>query len=151
MQRLNAYDESSLSTVKVVTTVMPKPTSTSTITPAKPSFFTGWMAVPPSLAGRPKLSQEQEDYIRREYERGPVPLMWAKNEDIENQASIVATTNAAPAPASTSWFGNWGFRSNSTFSSAAVAAAATTVTAPLRAAVAPIASDSGRREASQAL
>ncbi|KAF9901058.1 hypothetical protein EC991_006569 [Linnemannia zychae] len=150
MQRFNAYDGSSPSTVKVITTVIPKsaatPTKPTPATPAKSSFFTGWMAVPPSLAGRPKLTQEQEDYIRREYERGPVPLMWAKSDDIENQAS---TGDAAPIAAPTSWFGSWGFRNSNT--SAAGAAAATTVAAPPRAAVAPMASDSGRRETSQAL
>ncbi|KAG0272642.1 hypothetical protein BGZ95_011568 [Linnemannia exigua] len=171
MQRFNAYDGSSPSTVKFVTTVIPKlssATSTATTTGAatttttpeqtKPtnSFFTGWMAVPPSLAGRPKLTQDQEDYIRREYERGPVPLMWAKNDDIENQPSTPAapTTAAAAAPVSTSWFGSWSFRSRSASTSttaAATAEAATTVTAPPRAAVAPMSSDSGRREASHAL
>ncbi|KAG0289453.1 hypothetical protein BGZ97_006461, partial [Linnemannia gamsii] len=118
MQRFNAYDGSGPSTVKVVTTILPASSTTSTTsttsattitTGAKPSgnsLFTGWMAIPPSLAGRPKLSQDQEDYIRREYERGPAPLMWAKNDDIENQ---VASAPALDTAASSSWFGNWGF------------------------------------------
>ncbi|KAF9364271.1 hypothetical protein BGX34_002033 [Mortierella sp. NVP85] len=46
------------------------------------SFFTGFFAIPPSLAGRPRLTEEQEDYVRREHQRGPVPLMWPK-EDLE--------------------------------------------------------------------
>ncbi|KAG0374419.1 hypothetical protein BGX24_010415 [Mortierella sp. AD032] len=164
MQRFNAYDGSSPSTVKVITTLVPKHSSaTSTTTTGaattrldqtKPanSFFTGWMAVPPSLAGRPKLSQDQEDYIRREYERGPVPLMWAKNDDIENQASTPVAAPVAVAPMSKSWFGNWGFRSSTTTTAtASTAAAATSVAAPPRAAFGSISSDSGRRDASQAL
>ncbi|KAG0041976.1 hypothetical protein BGZ89_007132 [Linnemannia elongata] len=164
MQRFNAYDGSEPSTVKVVTTIIPapssKPTTNSTTTTTTTagggnSFFTGWMTVPPSLAGRPKLSQEQEDYVRREYERGPVPLMWAKKDDLENQtafATVVTTATAAtPAAAEatpSSWFGNWGFRRSSASSTAGTEASITT---PPRAAVAPTPSDSGRRETSQAL
>ncbi|KAK3837703.1 MAG: hypothetical protein JOS17DRAFT_731639 [Linnemannia elongata] len=161
MQRFNAYDGSEPSTVKFVTTIIPAPsskptnsttTTTTTTTTGGNSFFTGWMTVPPSLSGRPKLSQYQEDYIRREYERGPVPLMWAKNDDLENQtasaSAAVTATEAAPAAAtSSSWFGNWGFRSSSTSSTAGTEASITT---PPRAAVAPTPSDSGRRETSQA-
>ncbi|KAF9542190.1 hypothetical protein EC957_002272 [Mortierella hygrophila] len=167
LQRFNAYDGSEPSTVKVVTTIFPapssKPTTTTTTTTTTPtggnSFFTGWMAVPPSLAGRPKLSQDQEDYIRREYERGPVPLMWAKKDDLENQtASATTATEATPATTTTaaaaavatssSWFGNWGFRSS--FASSTAGTDASIMTPP-RTAVAPTPSDSGRRETSQAL
>ncbi|KAG0288024.1 hypothetical protein BGZ96_008143 [Linnemannia gamsii] len=152
MQRFNAYDGSKPAAVKVVTTIFPASTTTSTTsettitTEAKASgnsFFTGWMTIPPSLAGRPKLSQDQEDYIRREYERGPVPLMWAKNDDIENQ---VASAPALDAAALSSWFGNWSFRR----SSASSTASADTIDAPPSAAVAPSPSNSGRRETSQA-
>lgn len=152
MQRFNAYDGSKPAAVKVVTTTVPTSSTTSTTsettitTEAKASgnsFFTGWMTIPPSLAGRPKLSQDQEDYIRREYERGPVSLMWAKDGDIENQ---VASTPSQDAAASSSWFGNWSFRR----SSAPSTAGAATIAAPLKAAVTPSPSDSGRRETSQA-
>ncbi|KAF8940436.1 hypothetical protein BGZ47_007762 [Haplosporangium gracile] len=151
MQRFNAYDGSEPSTVKVVTTIIPaatsKPSTTSTTTTTTgSSFFTGWMTVPPSLAGRPKLSQDQEDYIRKEYERGPVPLMWAKNDDLENQVAS-STAKATPeAATSPSWFGSWSFRSSS-----AASTKGASITAPPKAAVAPTPSDSGRRETSQAL
>ncbi|KAF9143985.1 hypothetical protein BGX30_014180 [Mortierella sp. GBA39] len=160
IQRFNAYDGSEPSTVKVVTTTIPAPsskpttfTTTTTSTTGGNSFFTGWTTVPPSLAGRPKLSQDQEDYIRKEYERGPVPLMWAKNDDLENQtasASATATeaTSTAAAATSSSWFGNWGFRSSSARSTVDTEASIMT---PPRATVAPTPSDSGRRETSQAL
>ncbi|KAF9342554.1 hypothetical protein BGX26_007311, partial [Mortierella sp. AD094] len=51
------------------------------------SFFTGFLAIPPSLAGRPALSSETIEYAKREFERGPVPLMWPKKDDIENQGT----------------------------------------------------------------
>ncbi|KAG0210318.1 hypothetical protein BGX33_004976 [Mortierella sp. NVP41] len=164
MQRFNAYGGSDPTTVKVVTTITPASSSTAS-TSSKPaaaaaaaaaapssttnSFFTGWMTVPPSLTGRPKLTPDQEDYIRREYERGPVPLMWAKKDDLENQATGSSSAPAAAPSTSTSWFANWGFRSSTATTAATAAAAATAqspVTAPPRAA-----SDSGRKEASQAL
>ncbi|KAF9147698.1 hypothetical protein BG015_010627 [Linnemannia schmuckeri] len=147
MQRFNAYDGSEPSTVKVVTTIIPAAASKpSTTTTTGSSFFTGWMAVPPSLAGRPKLSQDQEDYIRKEYERGPVPLMWAKNDDLENQVASSTAKVTPEAATSSSWFGNWGFRSSS-----ATSTKGASITTPPKAAVAPTPSDSCRRETSQAL
>ncbi|KAG0253393.1 hypothetical protein BG011_006387 [Mortierella polycephala] len=86
------------------------------------SFFSGWMAIPPSLAGRPRLTEAQEAYVRREYERGPVPLMWPKESDLENQRQINENGNSQErhpeqnddssdteaAPKSLGWFGSWG-------------------------------------------
>ncbi|KAF9934669.1 hypothetical protein FBU30_000993 [Linnemannia zychae] len=186
MQRFNAYDGSSASTVKVVTTAIPAPTNntttpsaplssptsssttiTSTLTPPETSkqnsFFTGWMAIPPSLAGRPKLSPEQENYFRREYERGPVSSMWPKtSEDIENQgqSSTTMTTLA-------NWLASWGIRTFSHPSTTPSAPpptpasfilsnpnlSASTVDNPLHEIVVPLVppvSHSGRRKSSQA-
>ncbi|KAG0352502.1 hypothetical protein BC939DRAFT_447853 [Gamsiella multidivaricata] len=66
------------------------------------SFFQGFFAIPPSLAGRPRLTEDQEEYWRRECERGPVPLMWPKQHDLENQTATDGdTTN------SSGWFSSW--------------------------------------------
>ncbi|KAF9178596.1 hypothetical protein BGZ51_001711 [Haplosporangium sp. Z 767] len=90
------------------------------------SFFSGWLEIPPSLAGRPRLTEAQEAYVRREYERGPVPLMWPKESDLENQRQINADSNnqvrhsrqnkdspndlgPEASPKSLNWFGSWGF------------------------------------------
>ncbi|KAF9107175.1 hypothetical protein BGX27_008851 [Mortierella sp. AM989] len=92
------------------------------------SFFTGFLAIPPSLAGRPALSPEYAEYAKREFERGPVPLMWPKKEDIESQgtnlpayrtqSTTTTATTAADEPSgssdsntnnnNSSWF-NWNF------------------------------------------
>ncbi|KAF9940484.1 hypothetical protein BGZ65_006863 [Modicella reniformis] len=67
-----------------------------------PSFFTGFFAIPPSLSGRPRLTEEQEQYVLDEFERGPVPLMWSK-ENLENPPQ-----EDGLQPKSTgSWFSNW--------------------------------------------
>ncbi|KAK3822987.1 MAG: hypothetical protein J3Q66DRAFT_397458 [Benniella sp.] len=63
------------------------------------SLFTGFFAIPPSLAGRPRLTEEQEDYVRREHQRGPVPLMWPK-EDLEIQRP-----EALQSKSTGGWFG----------------------------------------------
>ncbi|GJJ75038.1 hypothetical protein EMPS_07396 [Entomortierella parvispora] len=41
-------------------------------------FFRGWLQIPPSLAGRPPLTPEQEQRLRTQMENGPVQLMRAK-------------------------------------------------------------------------
>ncbi|KAI1302685.1 hypothetical protein EDD11_005581 [Mortierella claussenii] len=79
-------------------TARPTTTSSSSSSSSSSSFFTGFFAIPPSLAGRPKLTKESENYIRREFERGPVPLMWPKENDIENP---VANNNNTFASATT--------------------------------------------------
>jgi len=38
-------------------------------------FFRGWLQIPPSLAGRPTLTPEQEQRLRYQIENGPVQLM----------------------------------------------------------------------------
>lgn len=79
-----------------------------------PSFFTGFFSIPPSLAGRPQLTDEQQDYIRREYQRGPVPLMWPK-EDIENQQPTESSQPQNTVDgAGGGWFSSWWASSSTT-------------------------------------
>ncbi|KAF8925489.1 hypothetical protein BGZ58_000753 [Dissophora ornata] len=74
------------------------------------SFFSGFFAVPPSLAGRPKLTEEQEEYMHRQFQCGPVPLMWPK-EDLENQNQNQNKSQSEEQQATQStgsgWFANW--------------------------------------------
>ncbi|KAF8984291.1 hypothetical protein BGZ46_008379 [Entomortierella lignicola] len=99
------------------------------------AFFTGFLAIPPSLAGRPPLSPETAEYAKRVIENGPVPLLWPKSSDIENQGSgssvhrtrstaTTASTKGADSEepssnsdsnsnsSSSNWF-NWNFWSSS--------------------------------------
>ncbi|KAF9985824.1 hypothetical protein BGZ75_002495 [Mortierella antarctica] len=84
------------------------------------NFFTGWFAIPPSLAGRPRLTQQQEEFVKREFERGPVPLMWPKEADLENKGQDwrnnttnvrhMNTDQKAVSPlGSGGWFRSWRF------------------------------------------
>ncbi|KAF9960005.1 hypothetical protein BGZ72_008204 [Mortierella alpina] len=91
--------------------------------PSQSNFFTGWFTIPPSLAGRPRLTQQQEEYVKREFERGPVPLMWPKEAaDLENQShdwrndttTTVRNMGNGQEPASSvgnGWFRSWGLGS----------------------------------------
>ncbi|KAF9964396.1 hypothetical protein BGZ70_006538 [Mortierella alpina] len=85
------------------------------------NFFTGWFTIPPSLAGRPRLTEQQEQFVKREFERGPVPLMWPKEADLENQGqdwrnntTHVRQMSTGQEPLSSGggsggWFRSWGF------------------------------------------
>ncbi|CAO3566675.1 unnamed protein product [Mortierella alpina] len=84
------------------------------------NFFSGWFTIPPSLAGRPRLSEQQERFVKREFERGPVPLMWPKEADLENQSqdwrnntTHVRQMNTGQEPLNSAgsggWFRSWGF------------------------------------------
>ncbi|KAF9572391.1 hypothetical protein EC968_009965 [Mortierella alpina] len=84
------------------------------------NFFTGWFTIPPSLAGRPRLTQQQEEFVKREFERGPVPLMWPKEADLENQSQDwrndithgprrMKNGQEGASSVSGGWFRSWGF------------------------------------------
>ncbi|KAF9291467.1 hypothetical protein BGZ68_003887 [Mortierella alpina] len=91
--------------------------------PAQSNFFTGWFTIPPSLAGRPRLTQQQEAFVKREFERGPVPLMWPKEADLESQSRdwrndttpVHSMKNGLESTSSvgSGWFRSWGFGSSS--------------------------------------
>ncbi|KAG0328092.1 hypothetical protein BGZ99_006265 [Dissophora globulifera] len=67
-------------------------------------FFTGFLTIPPSLAGRPKVFEESEEFWRREFERGPVAKLWRKT-DLESQSQ---PQDQDPEQYSNAgWFSNW--------------------------------------------
>ncbi|KAF9917434.1 hypothetical protein BX616_001017 [Lobosporangium transversale] len=75
------------------------------------SFFSNFFAIPPSLAGRPRLSEASEEYVRREFERGPVSLMWSKQSYDEGSAHSRAVSSTS-STASDGWLSGWWNKSN---------------------------------------
>ncbi|KAF9432016.1 hypothetical protein BGZ76_011406 [Entomortierella beljakovae] len=96
------------------TTCTSKATAVRETAPASnQSFFSGFLAIPPSLAGRPRLSPAYAEYAKREFARGPSSLLWAKESDIESQDSTQPSPTAHQPTQPTEGSSWWGSRSSS--------------------------------------